>query len=225
MRVIIKNDGSVYVFPVEQNGFAIYRITNRLNGLCYIGQTKQDVTIRWSQHRHGMDKNSSIYKAIQDFGANNFIFELLATDIYDDFELDKIEAEYIAIYNSFECGYNETRGNIGKITTLDEIIERQEVVSSREKRIANNQKIVLELVPYKDEQRTYHRQEQIDLFDELTARGFTNPKTGKPYSYQKRINFNVLDNYLKVVNKVTSSELRDAFGPYKMIVPLWEETA
>ena len=91
----------------------VYKITNLINGKCYIGQTTGNVKYRWRQH-----KNSSKYKnksilglAIAKYGKDNFTFEVLENCSID--QLDDKERYYIKFYNSLTPnGYNmETGGN------------------------------------------------------------------------------------------------------------------
>ena len=86
----------------------IYLITNKINGRCYVGQSV-DITRRWRQHKeaapHG---HAPLYKAIQKYGIENFDFCVLEECSRE--ELDSKEIQYIEQYNSYFCGYNQTRG-------------------------------------------------------------------------------------------------------------------
>jgi len=72
----------------------IYKITNKLNNKAYIGQTKQNVKTRFSQHILGMGlgKKMPIHLALQKYGKENFILE----EIY--YSLDSIDANYSEVY-------------------------------------------------------------------------------------------------------------------------------
>lgn len=54
----------------------IYRITNTINGKCYIGQTKQGALKRLNQHSK---TDSLIGRAIRKYGISNFVIEILYT--------------------------------------------------------------------------------------------------------------------------------------------------
>lgn len=58
----------------------IYRITNIINGKCYVGQTKQGILKRLHQHSK---TDSLIGRAIRKYGVHNFIIEILYT-VSDD---------------------------------------------------------------------------------------------------------------------------------------------
>lgn len=89
----------------------IYRITNKVNGMSYIGQTRYTIEFRWKQHQHKKD-NTYFHNAIHKYGADNFIVEILEEcDIKD---LNSREIYYIAKYNTFEKGYNLTIGGDGR---------------------------------------------------------------------------------------------------------------
>lgn len=86
----------------------IYLITNKINGRCYVGQSV-DITRRWRQHKEvAYREQAPLYKAIQKYGIENFDFCVLEECSRE--ELDSKEIQYIEQYNSYFCGYNQTRG-------------------------------------------------------------------------------------------------------------------
>lgn len=91
----------------------IYKITNQLNGVCYIGQAV-DVAKRWKDHAKcglGIDAPASnkLYIAMQQDGLENFTWELLEKCTTN--ELNEKEKFYIELYQAKEYGYNSTKGN------------------------------------------------------------------------------------------------------------------
>lgn len=107
----------------------IYKITNKVNGKSYIGQTRYTVEFRWRQHQH---KNDGCYfhNAIQKYGAENFTVETL--EECEVSQLDSREIYYIAKYNTFNEGYNLTIGGGGKrkIVSDDQYEEIKELYLS-----------------------------------------------------------------------------------------------
>lgn len=96
----------------------IYKITNKVNGKVYIGQTRYTVEFRWRQHIHKKD-NTHFHNAIRKYGVDNFIVETLEECDYKD--LNSKEIFYIAKYDSFKKGYNSTLGGDGnRILILDD---------------------------------------------------------------------------------------------------------
>lgn len=89
----------------------IYKITNKVNGKSYIGQTRYTVEFRWRQHKNNKD-NSHFHQAIRKYGEENFTVETL--EECDVEQLDSREIFFIAKYNTFEEGYNTTIGGGGK---------------------------------------------------------------------------------------------------------------
>lgn len=90
----------------------IYKITNRLNGKSYIGQTIQDVKERFYQHcatncSHTV-LNMAIHKAIFKYGKPNFTLEVIEEVEYDN--LNDREKYWIEYYDSYKNGYNSTIG-------------------------------------------------------------------------------------------------------------------
>lgn len=107
----------------------IYKITNKVNGMSYIGQTRYTVEFRWRQHQHKYD-NTYFHNAIHKYGAENFDVEIL--EECEVKELDSREIFYIAKYNTFEKGYNLTIGGGGKrkIVSDDQYEEIRELYLS-----------------------------------------------------------------------------------------------
>ena len=87
----------------------IYKITNLINGKCYIGQTT-DSKRRFSEHRakgYGAEKNKILYYAFDKYGIENFSFEIIESQIEN---YNERERYWIRYYDSFENGYNATEG-------------------------------------------------------------------------------------------------------------------
>ena len=88
----------------------IYKITNQLNGHCYIGQSR-DIITRWKNHKiashNENDKgyNYPLYQAIRKYGIDNFSFEII--EECDVNELNNKEHYWIKYYNP---EYNQTEG-------------------------------------------------------------------------------------------------------------------
>ena len=83
----------------------IYKITNKLTGQGYVGQTS-DPFKRW--HTHSCSYDSPIQRAIHELGITNFIFEVL--EICDDAEANNRETFWIQYYHTYGQGYNTNRG-------------------------------------------------------------------------------------------------------------------
>lgn len=105
-----------------KNG-TIYLITNLINNKKYVGQTIQKPETRFNYHLNYASKNYNISnmpisKAINKYGRNNFIFEILETCSESD--LNERESYYIKKYDSFHSGYNATLGGTyGKKVDID----------------------------------------------------------------------------------------------------------
>ena len=103
-------------FPIilkGENKTGVYKITNIQTSECYIGQAV-DVYKRWCSHCKcglGIDAppRNKLYKAIDEFGLDNFTFELLLECSKE--ELNEKERFFIQFYNSDTFGYNSTKGN------------------------------------------------------------------------------------------------------------------
>ena len=89
----------------------IYLITNMINGKSYVGQTIQKLSKRLYAHKRG--KNQMVDKAIQKYGWENLIHEVLEENIPREM-LDEREIFWIAkLKTKFPNGYNLTDGGDG----------------------------------------------------------------------------------------------------------------
>lgn len=101
--------------------YKIYKITNKINGKIYIGQTSLSVEDRFNAHVYNAETNCQFHlsKAIRKYGKENFIFESI------DYALTKKEINEKEIYwikelksNNRLYGYNMTYGGEGGNTYM-----------------------------------------------------------------------------------------------------------
>ena len=101
----------------------IYRIANKQNGKMYIGQSV-NILDRWRKHRSSpfnpkeKSYNSSICKAIRKYGVDNFVFEIIEKCNRE--ELNEKEIYWIAYFDTYSNGYNDTLGGQGSPKEKDE---------------------------------------------------------------------------------------------------------
>jgi group I intron endonuclease len=111
----------------------IYKITNKINNKCYIGQTSKHYEQRWNEHKNIFNNSNSkeynypLYKAFRKYGIDNFMFEILEECNINN--LDEKEIYWIKYYDSTNSknGYNQSFGGSGhKTLDLDEnkVIEK-----------------------------------------------------------------------------------------------------
>jgi group I intron endonuclease len=102
----------------------IYKITNKINGKVYVGQTTDTLERRFQEHiaesLRGRPKNRPLYKAFSKYGIDNFYIEVLETLPSDTELLQQQEIFWIAHYKSFcgdsdSWGYNATRGGESRL--------------------------------------------------------------------------------------------------------------
>lgn len=94
----------------------IYKITNTVNGKMYIGQTRQTIARRWTEHKQcSKSKNlgyeSLLYQAMKKYGIKSFVVE--EVEECSDELLNDREIYWIAHYGTVENGYNISRGGFG----------------------------------------------------------------------------------------------------------------
>lgn len=94
----------------------IYKATNILTGLIYIGQTSRPLKARQAEHRRAGGnisdtKNPTLFhRAIREHGYHNFVWEIIK-ECKDQDDLNIQEIFFIKELNTMDPhGYNETRG-------------------------------------------------------------------------------------------------------------------
>lgn len=94
----------------------IYKITNKISGKMYIGETKEaDVETRWKGHLNAIRHNRgcpALQDAVRKYGIDKFKFEIVVI-CFDENRYD-MEQFYIKKYNTLTPnGYNITLGGLG----------------------------------------------------------------------------------------------------------------
>ena len=91
----------------------IYLVYNNKSQRYYVGQTKNSFDIRYQSgwlYYHG--NKGTVKEDLGRYGEDSFEYTKIFKVAHNQEELDKLEAYYIEYFNSYENGYNETRGNI-----------------------------------------------------------------------------------------------------------------
>ena len=95
----------------------IYKVTNKINGNIYIGQTRQPINTRWLNHCYSAETSSHkdyscpLHNAIRKYGRDNFLIEEI--EDCDNDLLNEREQYWIQFYNSYNNGYNAALGGDG----------------------------------------------------------------------------------------------------------------
>lgn len=100
----------------------IYHITNKINGKKYIGQTV-DIEHRIKRHflelQKGEHHSTKLQRAFDKYGKDNFEIEYSQKQFKTYEDLLIAQKEEIDKFNSYENGYNQTRGGEGHSTLFD----------------------------------------------------------------------------------------------------------
>lgn len=87
----------------------IYKISNDINDLVYIGQTTCSINNRFKQHYYDRKEiNNKFHKAINELGIEHFRIEII--EECSNEQLDERERYWINYYNSYKNGYNSKDG-------------------------------------------------------------------------------------------------------------------
>lgn len=88
----------------------VYKIKNKLNGKCYIGQSIRDLSVRLKYHKYQKNSCPAIYRALNLYGLENFDISVLAVARSIE-ELNELEIKFIQQLNTLSPnGYNLSGG-------------------------------------------------------------------------------------------------------------------
>lgn len=99
----------------------IYKHTCIVNDKSYIGFTTRDIETRWCEHvkLSMLGSKFHFHNAIRKYGEANFTHEILVEIVgEDEKEMYKLEQEYIKKYDTYNKGYNSTKGGEGCLGLL-----------------------------------------------------------------------------------------------------------
>ena len=175
----------------------VYKITNKINGKVYIGQTIRPVEYRFNRHMNDALNNildTHFARAIRKYGKDSFIIEEIDNAQTQD-ELNQKEQYWIRYYNSVEEGYNETDGisKCGGNTYQSKTKEEMEVIKNkiRQTKISAKNPMARKI------KRINIITNEVDIFDTIIscakACGIQNGKT----SITNRLNGQIKSPYKK----------------------------
>lgn len=107
----------------------IYKATNKLNGKCYIGQTRHSLEYRKRVHltkaKQGIQTH--FYSAIRKYGADSFEWEILCS-ANDKNRLNELETFYITKFDSIKHGYNMVDGGDNNVMDIESVKTKHDIV-------------------------------------------------------------------------------------------------
>ena len=147
----------------------IYKITNKLNGKVYIGQSI-NIEKRWKQHIN--DPGYNIHNAIKKYGKENFSFEVLLECPAE--MLNNWERDMIALYDCISPkGYNLTEGGEGYRRSEETRLKMSEAKKGKHHSEEHKRKI-------SESKKGIHRSEETRL-------KMSNSRKGKHHSEETKI--------------------------------------
>lgn len=164
----------------------IYKITNKVNNLCYIGCTIKPIENRFKEHVSRCKKTKTKFcDALNKYGKNNFFIEEI--DSCDDTDtMYQLEQNYIEKYNTFNEGYNLTLGGEGCIGYKHDD-ETKEKISKRTKIGYTHKNLSYEEI-YGDEanEQKNKRRESVKLYWSNISNEEKNNRTDKVKNTMKK---------------------------------------
>jgi len=170
----------------------IYKITNKINGKCYIGQSV-DIHSRWKKHIRLSNHNRCkgfyrIHYALRKYGLDNFTFEIL--EIVNKPFLNDREQYWVTVFQSADQakGYNLTSGGDSN-TELSNDVKNKMSVAHTGKVLSESHKKAIGNA-HRGMKRSPETCENISLGNKgkprLNARGKPSPMKGKHHSEETK---------------------------------------
>lgn len=109
----------------------IYKIENKINHKIYIGQSTH-IYDRWKYHKaiHHWDTKYPLYKAFYKYGILNFDFSIIEQVEPNKQKLNEREIYWISYYDSYNKGYNNTKGG-DCFTPIPSLITEKDIENIR----------------------------------------------------------------------------------------------
>lgn len=97
------------------NIYSIYKVTNNINNKIYVGYTSTSIGKRRQEHtgRAFREAKTRFHKAILKYGVENFTWEVIYQSLDKTHCKKTMESYFIQEYNSYQSGYNGTKGGDG----------------------------------------------------------------------------------------------------------------
>ena len=119
----------------------VYGYQNNINQKWYVGYTQRDIYERRKEHESGVGGAQTLKDAFTKYGQENFSFHVLEDGILPIF-LPEREVYWIAKLNSFENGYNLTKGGNGIYKHTPEDVEKISIAQTgRSRSLETRQKM------------------------------------------------------------------------------------
>lgn len=135
----------------------IYKATNKINGKCYIGQTRHSLEERRNVHyikaRQGI--KTHFYSAIRKYGEDSFEWEIICS-ASNKKTLNELETFYITKFDSIKNGYNMVDGGDNNIMDIESVKTKHDAVMQSEavrSKISASMKKYRAEHPFTDEHR------------------------------------------------------------------------
>lgn len=201
----------------------IYCFTNSVNGKCYVGQAV-NLRKRYNSHignfkAHRYD--NPLYRAFTKYGLDKFTYEVL--EIIEEVleqkllkdRLDKLEMQYISVKDSYNNGYNQTKGGDGGITGYKFTEEQLKKRSENAKKVSMDGRYTIFVYDVKeDKSYEFLNMEMAATALNLNAEGVRNAKIHERW-YLGRYYFSTDPNaHLEKHPNINSSEYLEEYYNY-----------
>lgn len=114
IKQYVEKDPQIFNYNPDKEIYGIiYLVYNKYSNKYYVGQTTRGFDIRYSNGWINAHKRKkSVKEDLEKYGKESFEYTKIFKVAHNQYDLDKLEAYYIEYFDSYNNGYNETRGNI-----------------------------------------------------------------------------------------------------------------
>jgi group I intron endonuclease len=189
--------------------FIIYKHTCSISNKSYIGYTSQSIDERFADHLKESKRGSKthFHKALRKYGVESFICEIIAST-WDETNAKFLETHFIDEFDTFNNGYNMTRGGSGGNTfskmTKDEVKEiNTRAAKTRQTKIEEIGLKISEshLSKTKEEKDLANQKRQITM-SQITSTGLTKKELSKIKEIETKNNWTE-EQKQEIFNKIS----------------------
>lgn len=195
----------------------VYLLKNKINNKCYIGKTTKELDVRINGHIYTSRQGTShLSKAIRKYGFESFEISVLEDSICTEELLNHQEIYWICLYDSFNTGYNMTRGgegHSGKEVSVETRSKISESIKKIGKEIYTKRNMTLALKD-PDFLKTIGRKSSITQKLNETSLG----KNNKNFNHNNILLFDGNGNLIKKFLFSEIKELDKTEYPIRMII-------
>lgn len=199
----------------------IYRFVNTINGKSYVGRSV-NLRHRYIEHigllKKGIEPCTALNNAWKKYGQDAFIYEVVC--LCEPNELNQKEEEYIELYDSFNNGYNCTKGGSGMLGYHHTDEAKEKIgVAFRGKKLSEEHKKKMSEVQKGKHLTPEHRKALSDAWTEERKQRFIESRAGINHPNYGKVSklkgTNLTEEHKEKLKKAWTPERRKKISEYQ----------